>query len=85
MRLEELKALYGARIAFHGCFDHQHMLPFGSEAEVRAEVRRVIDIMAPGGGFCLAPSHDLMLDEFPTENVIAMYDEAFAYGRYGSR
>jgi uroporphyrinogen-III decarboxylase len=49
---------------------------------VRAEARRVIDIMAPGGGFCLAPSHDLMLDEFPPENVIALYDEAHAYGQY---
>ena len=50
---------------------------------MRAEVRRVIDIMAPGGGFCLAPSHDLLLDEFPPQNIIAMYDEAYEYGRYG--
>ncbi|MHB9092431.1 MAG: uroporphyrinogen decarboxylase family protein [Chloroflexota bacterium] len=84
MDLAALKAQYGARMTFHGCFDHQQMLPFGSEAEVRAEARRVIDIMAPGGGFCLAPSHDLMLDEFPAGNVIAMYDEAYAYGRYAS-
>jgi hypothetical protein len=38
--------------------------------------------MAPGGGFCLAASHDLMLDDFPPENVMAMYDEAFGYGGY---
>jgi hypothetical protein len=42
----------------------------------------VIDVMAPGGGYCLAPSHDLMLDEFPVENVVTMYDEAAEYGRY---
>lgn len=84
MDLAGLKRDFGAALTFHGCLDHQQVLPFGTVEEVRAEVRRVIDIMAPGGGFCLAPSHDLMLDEFPPENVIAMYDEARAYGRYGA-
>ena len=46
------------------------------------EVHRVLDIMAPGGGYCLAASHDLMLDNFPARNVIAMYEEAYHYGRY---
>ncbi len=82
MDLTALKADFGARITFHGAFDHQKVLPFGTEGEVRTEVHRVIDIMAPGGGYCLAPSHDLMLDDFPPQNVIAMYEEAFRYGRY---
>ena len=83
MDLARLKRDYGAFITFHGAIDHQRLLPFGAPEEVRAEVRRVIDIMAPGGGYCLAPSHDLMLAEFPEKNVIAMYDEGFEYGRYG--
>lgn len=82
MDLQGLKSDFGAHMTFHGAFDHQQVLPFGSTADVRAEVHRVIDILAPGGGYCLAPSHDLMLDDFPPENVIAMYDEAYAYGRY---
>ncbi len=82
MDLAELKSEFGDKITFHGCVDHQHILPHCSADEVRREVRRVIDIMSPGGGFCLAASHDLMLDEFPVENVIAMYDEAYEYGRY---
>ncbi|MBI5835212.1 MAG: uroporphyrinogen-III decarboxylase [Armatimonadetes bacterium] len=82
MDLARLKADYGAHLTFHGALDHQHILPFGTPDEVRAEVRRVLDIMAPGGGFCLAPSHDLLLDEFPPENIVAMYDEAAEYGRY---
>jgi uroporphyrinogen decarboxylase len=82
MVLKELKAAFGHQLTFHGCMDHQHVLPHGTEDDVRWEVHRVIDIMSPGGGFCLAPSHDLMLDEFPAENVVAMYDEAFEYGRY---
>lgn len=82
MDLAELKSEFGHKLTFHGCIDHQHVLPHYSEDAVRKEVRRVIDIMAPGGGFCLAASHDLMLDDFPVENVIAMYDEAFGYGQY---
>jgi uroporphyrinogen decarboxylase len=82
MDLATLKATFGDRLTFHGALDHQRVLPHGSTAEVRAEVRRVIDILAPGGGYCLAPSHDLLLDEFPPENVVAMYDEGATYGRY---
>ena len=82
MDLAELKSEFGERLCFHGCVDHQHILPRGTVDDVRKEVRRVIDIMSPGGGFCLAASHDLMLDDFPANNVIAMYDEAFDYGRY---
>jgi len=82
MDLAELKSEFGEKLTFHGCIDHQHILPHGSENEVRKEIRRVIDIMSPGGGFCLAASHDLMLGDFPVENVIAMYNEAFEYGRH---
>jgi uroporphyrinogen decarboxylase len=81
MDLAELKSEFGRRLTFHGCLDHQQTLPFGTADDVRREVRRVIGIMAPGGGFCLAPSHDLMLDDFPCENVVAMYDEARRAGR----
>ncbi|MBD3181613.1 uroporphyrinogen-III decarboxylase [Candidatus Poribacteria bacterium] len=82
MELLELKADFGHKLTFHGCIDHQNVLARGTTEVVKKEVRRVIDIMASGGGFCLAPSHDLMLDEFPPENVIVMYDEAFEYGVY---
>lgn len=82
MDLAGLKRDFGDKITFHGGLDHQQILPFGSEDEVRAEVRRVIDIMAPGGGFCLAASHDLLLREFPVENILAMFDEAYRYGVY---
>jgi len=82
MELSSLKSEFGDKLAFHGGFDHQSILPFGTVEEVKEEVHRVIDIMAPGGGYCLAPSHDLMLDEFPYDNVVAMYDEAYEYGVY---
>jgi uroporphyrinogen decarboxylase len=37
--------------------------------------------MMPGGGYCLSPTHSLQ-DNSPTENVVAMYETARAYGRY---
>ena len=82
MDLAQLKATYGDRLTFHGAIDHQQVLAFGTPDDVRHEVHEVIDILAPGGGFCLAASHDLLLSEFPPENIITMYDEAVAYGRY---
>jgi uroporphyrinogen decarboxylase len=80
MEPSALKRDFGDRICFHGAIDHQHVLPNGTPEEVRAEVRRIVDIMAPGGGYCLAPSHDLLLAEFPLENIVAMYDEGYEYG-----
>jgi uroporphyrinogen decarboxylase len=82
MDLAALKQDFGDRLTFHGAIDHQQVIPFGTVAEVRQEVRTVIDVLAPGGGYCLAASHDLLLAEFPPENILAMYDEAAAYGRY---
>jgi uroporphyrinogen decarboxylase len=82
MELDELKKSYGDRLCFHGAIDHQQVLTFGSVADVRKEVQDVIDVLAPGGGYCLAASHDLLLAEMPPENIIAMFDEGHEYGRY---
>jgi uroporphyrinogen decarboxylase len=42
---------------------------------VRAYCRETLEIMAPGGGYCFAPTHALQ-DNSPTENVVAMYETA---------
>jgi hypothetical protein len=34
-----------------------------------------------GGGYCFAPTHSLQ-DNSPTENVVAMYEAAHAFGAY---
>jgi len=71
----ELKARYGRDLSFYGGVDIQRILPFGTEAEVKAEVRRLIDVLGAGGGYILGPAHSL-LDDVPPANVLAMYDEA---------
>lgn len=74
-----LKETFGPRIALHGSLDTQYTLPRGSGDDVRREVRRMIDILGPGGGFVLSPSHVLQTD-VTTENVLALYETAHEYG-----
>lgn len=74
----ELKREFGRHLAFYGGMDTQHILPQGSPADVRREVRRLIDILGKDGRFILASVHFLM-DDVPVENVLAMYDEARTY------
>jgi uroporphyrinogen decarboxylase len=48
----------------------------GTDEEVRAEVRRAMEVLAPGGGFILSPVDNVR--EFTpraTENVPALIDE----------
>ncbi len=79
--LQGLRDRYGSRIAFCGAIDTQHVLPHGTPDEVRAEVRRVIDILGPGGGYLVSSVHTVMTD-VPAENILAMVDAVEEYGRY---
>lgn len=78
MEPERLKKDFGDKITFWGGIDTQQLLPRGSADEVKADVRRLLDIMAPGGGYILAPAHCIQSD-VPVENIAAMYDGAAAY------
>lgn len=77
----ELKQEFGATLTFHGGVDEQHVLPFGSEQEVEAEVCRRLRAFAPGGGYILAPSHYVQADT-PPANVVTMCRAAQTYGQY---
>ncbi len=77
-----LKQTYGRDIVFWGGgVDTQRVLPFGSVTEVRQEVRRRIDDLAPGGGFVFATVHNIQAF-VPPENIVAAFDAAFEYGTY---
>jgi hypothetical protein len=49
--------------------------------QVRDEVRRNIEILAPGGGFVFNPIHNVQA-RTPVENVLAMFDAVREYGAY---
>lgn len=76
----ELKRDFGSQITFHGAVDEQHVLPFGSEADVDAEVRLRLRAMAQGGGYILAPSHYVQADT-PPANLVAMCRAGRRFGR----
>ena len=77
-----LKRDFGRRIAFWGggC-DTQRVLPFGTVDEVRAEVRRRVRDLAPGGGHVFAAVHNIQFDVAP-EKIVALYDTAIEVGAY---
>ena len=79
--LATLKRRYGDALTFCGGIDTQRILPHGTPDEVRAEVRRVIGELAPGGGYLLASVHTIM-DDVPAANILAMVDAAETYGTY---
>jgi len=77
-----LKREFGAQLAFQGGIDIERILPFGTVDEVRAHVKDVIDILGPGGGFMFKAQAISRL--VPYENLIAAYEIALEYGRYGA-
>lgn len=79
MNRKDLKREFGDKIVLHGAMDNQYTLPFGSEAEVRQEVRDNINILGQDGGYILAPCHNIQ-PVTPTNNILAMYDEGFRKG-----
>lgn len=80
MDTKRLKATYGNDIVFWGGgVDTQQVLPFGTPNEVRDEVKRRIDDLAPGGGFVFAAVHNIQAF-VPPENIVAVFETALAYG-----
>ncbi|MGO8748664.1 MAG: uroporphyrinogen decarboxylase family protein [Thermoguttaceae bacterium] len=69
MDVFSLAPRYRGRLAFHGGLSTQKTLPFGTVNEVRAEVRRLLDL-GRDGGYIFAPAHDVEGD-VPLENMLA--------------
>jgi uroporphyrinogen decarboxylase len=79
MEREGLKRDFGAQIIFHGAMDNQYTLPFGTEEEVRQEVRDNIHLLGAGGGYILAPCHNIQATT-PVANIVAMYETGYGLG-----
>jgi uroporphyrinogen decarboxylase len=77
-----LKREFGRDLAFWGAAcDSQETLPFGTPGQVADEVKRRIDQLAPGGGYVLAPIHNVQAG-VPVENVVSMFRAAQEHGAY---
>jgi uroporphyrinogen decarboxylase len=78
----ELKKEFGKDITFWGGgIDTQHVLGDGTVEEVRADTRRRIEDLAPGGGFIFATVHNIQ-GNVPPQNIMAMWETLQEYGVY---
>ena len=75
-----LKEKYGDRLCFHGAIDVQQMMPNATPPELEHEVARRIYDLGRGGGYILAPCHNLGHDILP-ENIVTLFEKAREYGR----
>jgi uroporphyrinogen decarboxylase len=79
-----LKCLYGDRLAFFGTVGTPQLWAWGTPDDIRNEVRERIETVGAGGGLILAPAYDLEpAENIPWENVVAFFDAADRFGRYG--
>lgn len=81
MDTKRLTQEFGEELTFWGAIDTQHVLPFGTSKQVEEEVKRRIDILAPGGGYVLNSVHNLQPD-IPPVNIVTMFKTARSYGSY---
>ena len=84
MKPEMLKEMFGEAIVFWGGgIDSQHILPFASQAEIRQEVKKNLEVFMPGGGYVFNNIHNIQAG-VPAENIVAMYEAAYEFGFYHS-
>jgi hypothetical protein len=71
---EHLKRSYGDRLTFWGGgIDTQHVLPFGTPADVRRQVLERCRIFSRDGGYVFNTIHNVQA-RTPVENIVAMLD-----------
>jgi len=70
-----IKQRYGDRLSFWGTVSVQRTMPFGTPADVRAEVWARIRDVGRDGGLILAPAH-VLGPETPWENIVAFFEAA---------
>jgi uroporphyrinogen decarboxylase len=78
-----LKRRFGKQLVFYSNLCNQTILPYGSPDQVREDVRRKIEALAPGGGYIMSAGHNIQADVKP-ENILALFDTTSKFGRYSS-
>ncbi|MBN1446148.1 MAG: hypothetical protein JW957_08610 [Candidatus Omnitrophica bacterium] len=73
MDVFDMKKKYGDKLSFYGGISTQKLLPYGTVAQVKDEVKRLLDVIGKDGGYIASPAHDIPKDAKP-ENIAAMID-----------
>jgi len=71
--IRKVKKEFGADLTFYGGVSTQHVLPYGTAEEVKAQTRELMEVMGKDGGYICAPTHSIPND-VPTENILAFLD-----------
>ena len=75
MDAEEIGRRFGGRIAFAGAVDVQQLLVNGTPAQVRGEIRRIIETLgAPFGNALLIGPANVLTPDVPLANLRAMFE-----------
>jgi uroporphyrinogen decarboxylase len=69
----EMKRQFGRHLTFFGGVSVQALLPFGAPPQIREQTCRLMGTVGAGGGFIIAPSHDIPGD-VPMENMAALVE-----------
>jgi uroporphyrinogen decarboxylase len=78
----KVKAEFGKDLSFWGGgADATTVMTQASPAGVKAEVRRRVHDLAPGGGWVFASVHNIQ-PNVPPENVVAFFEAIREYGAY---
>ncbi len=79
MEPQFLKDTYGDKLSFFGGIDIQNLMPKGTPKEIKKEVKRRISILGKGGGYIVAPAHNVQ-DDTSVENIEAFFEAVMEYG-----
>jgi len=73
MDVYEMKKKFGSQLSFFGGISTQKTLPYGTVAQVKDEVKRLLDRVGKNGGYIASPAHAIPKDARP-ENIAAMLE-----------
>ena len=79
MDITTLKKEFGRQITFWGGgIDVQQVLPYATLPQIEDEVKKTLDIMAPGGGYVFVASHNIQADVAP-ERIHKLYESVLKF------
>ena len=80
--VEEIKRKYGKKLSFWGNVDTRRIMSMGQFQDVAEEIRRVIEILSPGGGHILCTNHTVQASKRAVDNTAAYYWAAEHFRNY---
>jgi methanogenic corrinoid protein MtbC1 len=81
MNIVEVKKKWGKKLCLIGNINLDSTLTLGTPEDVRAEVYERIRTIGPGGGYMVSSSNSIT-DYVPPENMKALLDATYEFGRY---